>query len=240
MTEGEDNNCESDIDREYRIFLDHLKEDGRSYVFEMSPTFVKYEQEEDSCSDDSDEMHGDPETYPRDSVCKEKATYRLSGRCILKHLKLKKTTTDPCYEVFLRHVQVRGGSMLLKLDNGIAVKYDEQIETPTTSITTEATPIPAKDSELKCKPSIFYDSFASVFEDNEARSENRRCSKKSYFRKRLETISGKPFDRDEFEHLFNEVSTSKPIKRDKQLRGAIKTYETKEMGKSYFDHLPAC
>ncbi|CAA6656379.1 unnamed protein product [Spirodela intermedia] len=212
MTQREDSNYESDIDSEYNIFLDHLKEDGRSYVFEMSPNFVKYEEEDETC--------------PRlrsYAVCKEKVAYGQSEREILKHLKLRKIAIDPCYEIFLRRVQVRGGSLLLKLANGTTVNYEEQIETPTTSITTEVTPIPAKDSEWQCKSSIFYYSFAAVFEDNEASGENRRCSKKSYFRKRLETIS---------------VRISKPIEKDKQLRGATKTYQTTEMGKSYFDHHP--
>ncbi|CAA7391949.1 unnamed protein product [Spirodela intermedia] len=241
MTQREDSNYESDIDSEYNIFLDHLKEDGRSYVFEMSPNFVKYEEEDGFFSDDGGEIHGNIETCPRlrsYAVCKEKVAYGQSEREILKHLKLRKIAIDPCYEIFLRRVQVRGGSLLLKLANGTTVNYEEQIETPTTSITTEVTPIPAKDSEWQCKSSIFYYSFAAVFEDNEASGENRRCSKKSYFRKRLETISGKPFDQDEFEHLFNEVRISKPIEKDKQLRGATKTYQTTEMGKSYFDHHP--
>ena len=77
-----------------------------------------------------------------------------------------------------------------------------------------------------------------MVENSELASRSRRSSKKASFRARLEANGDRPFDQEEFQFLMSKMCAQTPLKKDRQLRGVIKTYEGDEMGRSYFDHYP--
>uniref|UniRef100_A0A1D1XH72 Protein smg n=1 Tax=Anthurium amnicola TaxID=1678845 RepID=A0A1D1XH72_9ARAE len=235
----EDKNSEPDADEEYQMFLDHLREDDCSYVFEMPPVYVKYEEEGEPIGANVTETKGDPRQW-RYVGCEEKQTNSQAGRKMspsntIGHLKLG--AIDPRYQEFLRRLRVRGDSVFLKLDQGITVKYGEE-RSPNASVTTEATHFPFEEPEFHNNSSVHLDSFIPVFEDDGTSAENSRVRKIPYFEKELKSLCDKKFDQEEYEYLLNEVSTHKQVERCKHLRGVTKIYQTREMAKSYFDHHP--
>ncbi|XP_022768075.1 uncharacterized protein LOC111312251 isoform X2 [Durio zibethinus] len=63
-----------------------------------------------------------------------------------------------------------------------------------------------------------------------------RTSSQSQFREKLMDLLKIPYDRQEFENLWREVTCRKPVQRVKELRyGRMKSYSTKTNGKSYLD-----
>ncbi|XVF64482.1 hypothetical protein PTKIN_Ptkin09bG0173400 [Pterospermum kingtungense] len=62
-----------------------------------------------------------------------------------------------------------------------------------------------------------------------------KASSPSQFREKLMDLLKIPYDRQEFENLWREVTCRKPVEASKELRGRVKPYPTKIKGKSYLD-----
>ncbi|XP_078448418.1 uncharacterized protein LOC144716989 [Wolffia australiana] len=235
MCKDEDDCDSSETDVEYNIFLKNLKEEGTAYAFDDSCTYVEYEVNEDSSRVDSQEQHSVSETKTKlegKAGAKERNHNQINGQDLVERLKLEKAAIDPCFELFLSHLQVTvGGPFLLKLnDETPVIEYDRQID-----IQSEADQ--SLDGEVGSE-SETSESSVEVADGCEIPIDNRIYSDSSLFRTRLEAYSAKQFNENEFRSLLSDVRSHKPCNRDKQLRSAIKSYETDEMGKSFLEYYP--
>lgn len=55
------------------------------------------------------------------------------------------------------------------------------------------------------------------------------------FRKDVEDILGRPYDEKEYETLWLQVNSRKPVQGYRELRGNLKAYSKDTVGKSYLD-----
>lgn len=63
----------------------------------------------------------------------------------------------------------------------------------------------------------------------------RRRPENPQFRKDVEDILRRPYDEKEYENLWLNVNTRKPVQGYRELRGHLKSYPKNAMGKSYLD-----
>ncbi|KAJ7971362.1 polyprotein [Quillaja saponaria] len=63
-------------------------------------------------------------------------------------------------------------------------------------------------------------------------------NKRSEFREKLLELLNTPYSVEEYDRLLLDISKQKMVQGQKNLRGIIKTYDTKRPGKSYLDHHP--
>ena len=153
ISRGEYYSDSSDTDIEYKRFLDNLKEDGTSYIFESASTFIKYEGDPKTSAVqliyDSSETETEIEKQ-RKACCynvkiegedehlsngHEELRCKFStdgkGRHKVNSLTRGKANTEPCYEIFLNHLQYWvDGSFLLESDDGMLIMYGDQLMLP--------------------------------------------------------------------------------------------------------------
>lgn len=259
------NGAETDIDADYKLFLEHLRVDGKSYVFEMvigggsgPPLCLKYEED-----DDASEV-----IQTRSPGSRGSAARSFTGRKRLKgqdsNLKLSEVFT-PCslvaaewedgsmvdenYQNFLSRVRAYNGSMILELDNNVVVRYEEEVEERVAE-KEQAERLGAGTEDLG-KSSVVsgsmelqpYDgslqlSNTSAIEEDNCSVETLSCGIPASFESRLMSIRQKPFDQKEYDELMVMATVRTPIMRSKELRNETKIYRTKELGLSYLEYYP--
>lgn len=235
------------IDPLYKIFLEHLKEDGKSYVLNMIdgdcglPVRVKYEEE--------DGLSGNMEVDTQTSSCvtsfegrgnsvSKSLTQRVSCRKSDEVVDLspvpynqpESPKVDEEYMKFLSHIKFNERhSMVLEFDS-VNITYETEREapiSPDSMVIDEQGIVPYTTTQL-------IDLTVCQDEDNSSLD----CYDSNEYRKELVVLLIKPYDQAEYEELFKEISKRKPLERVKHLRNMSKAYPTKEKGLSYLDHHP--
>ncbi|RWV95853.1 hypothetical protein BHE74_00053146 [Ensete ventricosum] len=134
---------QDEADAQYKLLLEHLNVDDKSYVFEViiegSRWRIKYEQDEDSCVT---------------AVRSQPQKHRLSGSSGACNAKKRRKNNglgqEPCeasgprsplsqsgwdvgcslidedYQVFLNHVKACGRSMILEYENNLSIVYEKE------------------------------------------------------------------------------------------------------------------
>jgi hypothetical protein len=106
-----DEYCNS-MDPIYKLFLDHVRSDGTSYILEMDdsllsePVYLKYGGQKTS-------------PYNKHSAKHMKKTKRNDSDRIT-------TLAEESYERFLKHLKFKEGLMILELEGGHNVVYEEE------------------------------------------------------------------------------------------------------------------
>lgn len=140
----------SDIDPSYKIFLENLIEDGSAYVFHMPngdhglPASVRYE-EDDMSYGGTNARDGTnvPKKLPHTSRGGPniKRLHQTSGMAVNvnashsflpRTFSVKKNTSavDESYAEFLSLMKIKDGFMVLELEPGVTVVYEQEEETP--------------------------------------------------------------------------------------------------------------
>ncbi|MQL82078.1 hypothetical protein Taro_014527 [Colocasia esculenta] len=235
---------EADMDPMYKIFLEHLRKDGHSYVLEMAddhhgfPAFVKYEDESESSEEIDIELQrssknishknerkrngakkfahaeGGPSQEPVEISVSLDSESMFGAACSL---------VDESYQTFLRHVRFEDLSMILEWESR-TVRYEEVNEASNSSegLTTEDT-LCNGEQGLGAKV-------------DDGPIVTCKFSDPSQFRKQLSAILAQPFDQNEYEQLWKDVTDRKPLEKQKELRGKSISYATDQVGMSYLDH----
>lgn len=160
---------EDDMDLGYKMFLEHVREDGKSYVLEMvnahdgKPVCVKYEGDDMSSDEreipiksksnedepqnqmDSDNISNkgrstgsgkNQKSHTSGLAChgKNRSSCDKSGQRSLRSSspddnKKNESLVDESYQTFLNHVRVHGDSLVLELENGFVLEYEEEVRT---------------------------------------------------------------------------------------------------------------
>lgn len=130
------------IDPFYKIFLEHLREDGKSYVFEMPsgdnglPVIVKYEGEDDACETNKAKTRvssGDSTSYNKGGSLGKNGQKRRSwfnsdnidDIRIVPNERSECPLVDESYQRFLDNLKLRESSMVLQL-NSVSITYEEE------------------------------------------------------------------------------------------------------------------
>jgi hypothetical protein len=106
-----DDYCNS-MDPIYKLFLDHVRSDGTSYILEIDyrelsePVYLKYGGRKTS-------------SYNKPNTKSMKKTKRNEIDCITP-------LAEESYERFLKHLKFKEGSMILELEGGHNVVYEEE------------------------------------------------------------------------------------------------------------------
>ncbi|XP_020262118.1 uncharacterized protein LOC109838067 isoform X2 [Asparagus officinalis] len=243
MTKPLSQNTE-DIDPAYKTFLEHLREDGKSYVFEMingdndPPTLIKYEGEDDLSENNeaaTKTSSGNILLEGRNDSATKKGQKRRrlwpkSGEGVNKPS--ESSMVDESYQTFLSHLKWEGGSMVLEFGS-LSITYDGERES-TISSDILAPESNVKSDELSLVPYKSPEPDITVCEDGNMAS-LQQCE---LYKTELMAILDKPYDQDEYEELLEEAKERKPLSKQKHLRSMSISYETKEVGQSYLDHFP--
>lgn len=139
----------SEIDPSYKIFLEHLSEDGKIYVFDVPngdhgmPASVRYEVDGLSCGDAKAKYGTNvPNSSPhrsrvgpnskRPCVTSGMAANINVGHSFLRRTSsVKKTSAmDESYAAFLSLVKIKDGFMVIEPEPGITIVYEQEEETP--------------------------------------------------------------------------------------------------------------
>ncbi|XP_073000347.1 uncharacterized protein [Typha latifolia] len=255
----------SSIDPVYKIFLEHLREDGKSYILEMMngdngrPVFVKYEGEDLSSRENNsetlvksgnilfdrgsyclaDSLAGE-RSYPssHENVCFPSIPNKLSGeRCsvLSKQLRMRCSLVEESYLAFLSLLKLKNGSMILEYESGISVIYEEQKETNTSENLTTENVIYPDEQGL-----VPYSQSSDLIacEDVQETMLPLSYCGSAEFENKLMAILSEPYDQNEYEALMEEATDRKPLNKDIHLRSGSKSYMTKEVGLSYLDRYP--
>ncbi|XP_008791669.2 uncharacterized protein LOC103708496 [Phoenix dactylifera] len=260
--------AEADVDAEYKLFLEHLRVDGKSYVFEMvigggsgPPLRLKYEED-----DDDSEVIQSRSPGSRGSV--SSAARSFAGRKRLKgqnsKLKLSEvfapcslvaaewedgSMVDENYQKFLSHVRVYNGSMILELDNNVVVRYEEEVDEEEAGEERVEQLLPATEDlgksnvvsvsmELQPYDASLQLSDTCATEEGCCSVETVSCGIPASFEIRLMSILQQPFDQKEYDKLMEMATVRTPKMRSKELRNETKIYPTKELGLSYLEYFP--
>ncbi|KAJ6798389.1 uncharacterized protein M6B38_201870 [Iris pallida] len=233
------------IDPIYKVFLEHLKADGKSYVFQMVngdrglPVRVKYEEQDGL----SEIMELDTQATPHfnssegkgnstPKSCRKSLCWKSDELAELSPVPHNQSETPPVdddYMRFLSHVKANNGSMILEYDS-VTITYEEDAEAQTSNdslVTDEQGLVPYTTSQIVD---------LTVHEDEDNRSLD--YCESNEFKRKLMVINKKPYDQKEYEGLWKEISERKPLERMKHLRNMSISYATKEDGNSYLDHYP--
>ncbi|KAJ8625451.1 hypothetical protein MRB53_033981 [Persea americana] len=169
---------------------------------------------------------------------KNKSTSDESGQIIL-HSQENESLVDESYQIFLNHVSVHGYSLVLELDNGVVVKYEEENEVCATSKGSPAKSTPCcSEPELESHTTSqrHSDSFACEHDASSLKSVS--CDNQFQFKEELMACLDRPFDQEEHDMLLDEAKTQKILERSRDLRSRSVSYATKRRSFSYFDHYP--
>ncbi|XP_072986069.1 uncharacterized protein [Typha latifolia] len=214
-------------DAEYKLFLEHLRVDGKSYVLEItsqdgSPLILRYEEDDDS----SEVIQSDSTRSPK----KKPRTENSSPNEIV----------DDSYQIFLKHVGFLDGTMVLQLENNVVVRYEEEVSNHQEEAAEERHEECLEESEVTEKKGDSFkppSSLIQIVDDDSCPFEiNSRLP--SRFKSRLINVLRKPFDQSEYDNLKATATLRKKIIKMKHLRDRSIAYETNMPGYSYFDHYP--
>ncbi|XP_037470943.1 uncharacterized protein LOC119344670 [Triticum dicoccoides] len=263
----------SDIDPSYKIFLENLIEDGSVYVFHMPngdhglPASVRYEEDDMSYGGvNVRDGTNVPQKLPHTSRggANVKRLDQTSGAVdvnaghsfLPRTLSVKKNTSevDESYAEFLSLMKIKDGFMVLELEPGVTVVYEQEEETPpgydelrTLVMSEHGIDGPAPDNlhgqDLICTdehglvPCTESSDF-NASEDSEEAPIALSCGAPSTFDEKLDSILSQPYDQNEYQELMRKATDQKPVSRQRQLRSGSKRYATGFIGLSYLDHYP--
>ncbi|KAJ4790031.1 Phosphate acyltransferase [Rhynchospora pubera] len=208
------------MDPLYKLFLDHLTPHGTSYILQIDhphlalglplPLYLKYE------GGHTTDTSSYPTIPPTNSLINNNAQTKTTTTTKTKR---KRTPLpDDSYDRFLKHLNFNQGIMILDLDGGRKVIYEQLSDNISTNLPTQnplASPNQGEDNVL---PVISPDLQS--------------------FDERLAAVLSDPFDQHEYEALMNEAIRRKPVMKHRNLRNMSKGYRTPEAGQSYLDYYP--
>uniref|UniRef100_A0A0D9WGP9 Uncharacterized protein n=1 Tax=Leersia perrieri TaxID=77586 RepID=A0A0D9WGP9_9ORYZ len=138
----------SEIDPSYRLFLEHLREDGNGYVLDAprgdhgSPVFVRYAEDHSSNGDAVSQFGSNTPSSSLDrsqcnpngkgpGVTSDKAGNVNVGHCFSPgtSFAMEASEIDESYATFLRLLKIKDGHMVIEPEPGITIVYG-QAETP--------------------------------------------------------------------------------------------------------------
>uniref|UniRef100_A0A1D1YKR8 Phosphate acyltransferase n=1 Tax=Anthurium amnicola TaxID=1678845 RepID=A0A1D1YKR8_9ARAE len=244
--------CDANMDPLHEIFMEHLREDGQSYILEMTdgdhglPVFVKYEGEnEDIDSEprrssqnisDHRKRHS-ANKFSRVNVIPSKESVETRSPLDSKsRLKTTYSLVDESYQTFLRHVRFEDFSMMLDWESRI-IRYEEPNGASNASewLTTESA-LCHREQGLVPYRSPHCGSHESEVDDSPTVTCN--VSDPSQFKRQLNAILNQSFDQNEYERLLKAATDRKPLNKQKHLRSMSISYATNLEGMSYLDHQP--
>ncbi|VAH07610.1 unnamed protein product [Triticum turgidum subsp. durum] len=265
---------DSDIDPSYKIFLENLIEDGSAYVFHMPngdhglPASIRYEEDvmpygaanaRDGTNVPKKLPHtsrGGPNVDRLDQTSGSAVNVNAGHSFLPRTSSVKKNTSDvdESYAEFLSLMKIKDGFMVLELEPGVTVVYEQEEETPpgydelrTVVMSERGIDRPAPDN-LHGRDSICTDEHGVVpctessdfeaCEDCEEEPLALSCGAPSTFDEKLDSVLSQPYDQNEYEELMRKATDQKPVSRQRQLRSGSKRYPTGFVGLSYLDHYP--
>lgn len=244
------------IDPVYKVFLEHLREDGKSYVFEMVnadnglPLTIKYEGElgvSDKNKADIRTSSRDISFEGRDRSAAKREQSRNFRSDVGEDVRLSSGSNkqsespfvDESYGTFLSYLKFKGRSMILELDS-VSVTYEQETETSMSSETLASEDNVNSDEQGLVPYETAEPSEIMVCEDgNSPRvSSDCDCYELTDFKTKLATVLSRPYDHAEYEKLLKAATERKPLTKQKHLRSSSISYATKQVGQSYLDHFP--
>ncbi|KAL5993089.1 hypothetical protein ACLOJK_014010 [Asimina triloba] len=260
-------NCVDGPTDEHKFFLEHLREDGNSYVLEMMdlrtgmPIFVKYELD-DSSSDGTTEIASESssnihrrrgnahagvrgkKSYESRFVNHEQnkgltpKSEAVSVSFSLDHEnKNGVPPQDDSYQVFINHVRLHGDSVILELD-GFSVKYEEEDENLSVPEGLSAEKVSHQNEPRVNSESTSYQPSDAVPGDNGGHKESWSDGKPSYFKTELMKTLNKPYKQREHKDLWEKATECKALHSQRHLRTTDKSYPTTRDSMSYLDYYP--
>jgi hypothetical protein len=120
----------SEVDPSYKIFLEHLSEDGECYIVDVPggdhsmPASVRYEEDEDCTNVLNSSL--------RRNRCgpNTKRPGVTSGRDAQTKVKEMHTSVDESYAAFLSLMKIEDGFMVVEPEPGVTFVYEQEDETP--------------------------------------------------------------------------------------------------------------
>ena len=126
----------SEIDPSYKMFLEHLSQDGRSYVLDVPdgdhgmPASVRYEEDDISCVVAMDKDVPSSSLHRNRCGPNTKRTGVTSGRDAHINVEDMNTSIDESYAAFLSLMKIKDGFMVVEPEPGVTIVYEEEDETP--------------------------------------------------------------------------------------------------------------
>uniref|UniRef100_A0A452Z5U3 Uncharacterized protein n=1 Tax=Aegilops tauschii subsp. strangulata TaxID=200361 RepID=A0A452Z5U3_AEGTS len=134
----------SDIDPSYKIFLENLIEDGSAYVFHMPngdhglPASIRYEEDAMSYGGTNvpkklpHTSRGGPNVKRLDQTSGRAVNGNAGHSFLPRTLSVKNNTSevDESYAEFLSLMKIKDGFMVLELEPGVTVVYEQEEKTP--------------------------------------------------------------------------------------------------------------
>ncbi|PIA28377.1 hypothetical protein AQUCO_07000006v1 [Aquilegia coerulea] len=259
---GSQSSGEDDVDPDYKIFLDNVREDEYSYIFERkkedgTTVFLKYEEDNDKLIEDSiliDEgAHLDYNSSPENvkdltdnDFGKKNGSPAEQPRHVTPHWFLSDckpgtlSCADESYLRFLDHVWVEGDSLTFKYE-GVIVKYGDDSKVA-------ADPEGLQQTDAVCGNEMKLTQYMELKTSNVAMSEDDSdsvqfiCSGKGdhekEFRRLLRKEISKPYDKYEYKDSLKRARVRKWVDLDKETRRTSFSVPTKRKRKSYLGHHP--
>ncbi|KAF3331990.1 hypothetical protein FCM35_KLT03396 [Carex littledalei] len=207
------------MDPVYKIFLDHVRLDGTSYILQMDdteygvPVYLKYEGIKTASS-----------YYKHKTKPLKKAKNKGSDHIA------PPSPSEESYERFLKHLTFGEGLMMLELERGRKVIYEEQRKNMSAILTQQNG---MRSDEQGLVP--YNGASGSHGEKNGLAVISANLQS---FDEKLTAVLREPFDQHEYEALMNEAVSRKPVMKHRNLRNMSKRYHTHEAGQSYLDYYP--
>ncbi|KAJ4951065.1 hypothetical protein NE237_027897 [Protea cynaroides] len=242
---------ENDIDPDYKIFLDHLKADEKSYTYEMKKEdgksiSIKYEK-----WDGSFYVMEKGRIPFRDISSQEKRKSMLNEEIESepsstddyrpfspdhKHC-MEMSQDDDSYAFFLSNLRQNGESMILEYGN-VVVRYESDDESEIDSeVEPEFAPYCSGKKFCRSPSSVCLDSsMDEESEDGCSCIEDFSPVNISQYREKLVRLLQMPYNEQEYRDLKDLAHTNKRLEKTRDLRGRLVSYQTDETSLSYFDH----
>ncbi|KAI3951601.1 hypothetical protein MKX01_018717 [Papaver californicum] len=239
-----------ELDPQYRMFLENLREYGKSYILEM----------ESEKGDSISIKYEEPLLPP--SCSKGKSMPVNDFHPFLDECKLELTPiADESYCKFLKNLGVIGGSLIVRTDDIILPIGEHNKVTPSVPEKSLKDGFPCaenlqfeednrntisnlgksvKNGLRYCKdpakkPHKQQKSCDSQTDEDDLGSD---CSPSEY-EKKLQKCINMPYDQKEFADKWKLASCRKELERVRETRGRSVSYATEKTGRSYLDHHPA-
>ncbi|KAF3329086.1 hypothetical protein FCM35_KLT06164 [Carex littledalei] len=206
----------SSMDPVYKIFLDHVRLDGTSYILQMDdtecrvPVYLKYGVKTSS-------SYYKHKTKPLKKA-KNKEIDRIAP------------LTEESYERFLKHLTFGEGLMILELEGGHKVIYEEDRKNMSENV--------ARQNGMGSDEQGLVPYNCASGSNGEKNGLAVISADLRSFDEKLTSVLSKPFDQHEYEALMNEAIRRKPVMKHRNLRSMSKRYHTHEAGLSYLDYYP--
>lgn len=191
------------------------------------------EKEETPISLSSDSSRGRKRSVAErdaEAKCKDSASVKPGSKVHTTSKPESKQETviekvDESYANFLKFIKHDGETMMLMSKDGKQIRYESDDESLSDSDSEIVVTNKVPDcGEGKYTPFVVSKIFYSP-----------RNGSNSEFREKLMDALRKPFDEKEYGLLMQEVSERKPVERDRELRGSVKTYSLEICSPSYLD-----